>query len=781
MAATPRSYARELQFAFDSNVQQHRYSFSSDLGRRSNYSSAFEATQTSSRLPVSSTVNVQELEEVEQGLRNRLESFKSRNWSERPQEIQQVALPTSKVPGFLKASMLQPQGLSRLQPQEEIVGSGQQSAERDYVRESQRIVALSDTKKEKAGSLPSLQSDSIKSGVKNWSEEPGLESTFKATKTEESTSASLPSTSAIKDDAVTKTARADADVDIRMQSAEASRQVAEKIPALQDEESSSPKQKQQQQSFQSPPRKGKGKMTQSSAETRKSQSPRGQEMKASETSLEPTRSTTPKKEEEEPRISPVKEKAQKGSLVATKQVSPIEIPGEREQINPSQTSPTLKEREPAPKPEPEPSVQTPPKDKDLKSAKASEGTKVVTKPKSTRKSSKERTPSPSKKSDVREASPKKQVTPKKQQSKPRAISKSPKSPKLEESSTGKSAEQPSRPEPSTASGPDTSKVEVKDQGSVAVEKGKQGRAQQSIVETKGEEEDLKSPSSSLNPSAKPYVKAAAVSTGGYSPSWSPKASPEKTPRASLSKSPIGRVQSEEKESAEVSSKSEISTEFAAFSPSKVTPSKEGQKQQEVVSTEEEKKPASPSPVTEKAETLPAGSPSADYESSPYVAPFKSPVQAEEKSIESEEETTTSKEEVPLSVAQILTQAAMEEQMSDDAEEVDSDINSTGSLSPRHSSGDSFGAAEAGFMGVLPRETPEHSPLGPPIGEPSEDLNINYSEIDDIRVGNMSDDDEISVPDLGIQSEELSVASFSGPSTEGSNLSIPGLSSEGSVF
>lgn len=128
--------------------------------------------------------------------------------------------------------------------------------------------------------------------------------------------------------------------------------------------------------------------------------------------------------------------------------------------------------------------------------------------------------------------------------------------------------------------------------------------------------------------------------------------------------------------------------------------------------------------------------------------------------------------------QILTQAAMrEDSASEDAEEVDSDINSEGSLSPRHSSGDSFGLSEPGVMGILPTEAPElESPAG---GGGGSELDINYSELEAIQVAQVSEeeDDDMSIPEM-VQSEEMSVASFS---EEGSNLSIPGLSSEGSVF
>ena len=81
-AADLRAYAREQQLAFDRDVYQHRYTLASRFGRAGASASTFQAaTMAPAGVGGGSRLNVQELEEVEQGLRNRLESFKARAWS----------------------------------------------------------------------------------------------------------------------------------------------------------------------------------------------------------------------------------------------------------------------------------------------------------------------------------------------------------------------------------------------------------------------------------------------------------------------------------------------------------------------------------------------------------------------------------------------------------------------------------------------------------------------------------------------------------------------------
>ena len=130
-----RAYARELQLAFDTSAyHQHRARASSPGGAPRIREDPAPAVGS---IGLASGIDVRELEEVERGLRSRLESFKARSsWSDRSAEASpQPLLSLQRMPppsrSFQKAEApLKPE------PQAEV-----DEGERDYVRESQEAMA----------------------------------------------------------------------------------------------------------------------------------------------------------------------------------------------------------------------------------------------------------------------------------------------------------------------------------------------------------------------------------------------------------------------------------------------------------------------------------------------------------------------------------------------------------------------------------------------------------------------------------------------------------------
>ncbi|QDZ22148.1 hypothetical protein A3770_07p46660 [Chloropicon primus] len=748
-ASDLRSYARELQVTFDSNFYQHR-SHSSSRYLRADDSSSFVQ-----RTPVTSTaVNLEELEKLEHGLKSRLESFKSRSWTSRvpdplPLEPQPDARPHFSRPAPLPS------------PRAEIAQSpaeGEEVMERDYVKESQTIME---------GALVGERVQEVPAYISG-----ALGTTLRESKSGSSEDLKPPPSPQEKSWGTAKESSPEK---------EETPKFKDTLPKIHSESSSS-----SSSSSSSDEPAAEEKERPSPSKVAVPASPGAESSKVlKEAAKAPIQVPGEEKSSSPSPAGVVAQKEVEEKIVTPAKIKPIEIPGDSgkgDEAPSSQATPTKKKQG---EPVQSPPVKTPGKRKEVSSPIPSKG---VASPGASPKSSSKKSSSPK----WAKPSPKGQATQVAEEDQGQRKTQSP-----------IAARSSPKPKDSEAVSIETgaassSTTPVKRAGSPSTRAASRAKSPQTVKEAvlpksvspkeKKEAKGGSTSSSPLNPAAKPYSPGLTSrekpgEEERYSPSWSPKKSPQPkvsktTPRKQKQKTPEAKsVPGGEEEAAVTRTPVEpvVSKEDPVEDIKAGTPHK-GKAEEEPIG---KGIVSSPPRVLE--------SPSENFPS-PHVAPYTSP-QAREggggKSSPRREEPAA-----PLTVSQILTQAAKEESssedMSEDAEEVDSDIHSSdGSLSPRDGSGGSFGVAgEPGVMGVLPTEAPEGSPLGPPIGEPSDLSDINYSELEDIRDFNEDDGDgygeeENSGPSLGAgQSEEMSVASFSG---EGSNLSIPGLSSEGSVF
>ena len=726
-----RAYARELQLAFDTSAyHQHRARASSPGGAPRIREDPAPAVGS---IGLASGIDVRELEEVERGLRSRLESFKARSsWSDRSAEASpQPLLSLQRMPppsrSFQKAEApLKPE------PQAEV-----DEGERDYVRESQEAMAAT---------IPSYISGAMGSTLQR--DSPTV------------SSSSSPS----------------AGGDLPREASPESPEAAPIPRELGQDPRSSPQQK-----GTDPGKSQIGSKTEEGALATGAQI-QGESSKSTEADAQAGGATRGVVTETTVDLIEVPQ----GGGSAAEQASPIPAKTEEPSKAPASASPLPRAKTPA------------------KEASASEGrARAQT---DTKKASPKTAPSPKKSKSPKRQSPSPSKLPKASQPKKESIPKKVASP-------GKIAQsaKPSRP---SAEAGGSGKAKGGEDSPAAIPKPRAAPEQQEEgpktkpppspekekTPTKATGGASSAQASPLNPAAKPYTKVASPKDQeptGYQPSWSPK---KTSPKPMQRKTPPPQQQQKRKEEASPAKKTE-GGERGQESPAKASGSA-GQSTSapqdlpvpsvvdpspKISEPKDEEQKREETPVKAEAEAeapapraLPASETSSSDDDreieSPHIAPFRSPTPTKTK-IEPERARLGAGGTMTMT-EQILTQAAMrEDSASEDAEEVDSDINSEGSLSPRHSSGDSFGLSEPGVMGILPTEAPElESPAG---GGGGSELDINYSELEAIQVAQVSEeeDDDMSIPEM-VQSEEMSVASFS---EEGSNLSIPGLSSEGSVF